>query len=61
MAMRKIVNKETGVNPKTHVGRLGEMWISDEDTVIRMGDNVTPGGVPSNSRLQNGDFVAPIA
>jgi len=25
-----------------------------------MGDNVTPGGVPSNSRLQNGAYQAPM-
>ena len=61
MPMRKIVNKETGVDPTDYVGELGEAWISDNDTLLRIGDGVTPGGAPVNNRLQNGAFSAPMA
>ena len=60
MSMRKIVNKETGVDPVDYVGEFGEAWMSDNDTLIRMGDGQTPGGVPLNNRLQNGAFTAPM-
>jgi hypothetical protein len=60
MSMRKIVNKETGVEPTEYVGEFGEAWLSDNDTLLRIGDGQTPGGVPLNNRLQNGTFTAPM-
>jgi len=46
MATRRFTSKEVAQLPGTYIGQYGELWIGDDDTVLRVGNNVTPGGVP---------------
>ena len=34
-----------------HVGQVGEMWWCPQDNILRIGDGVTPGGIPVGSNL----------
>ena len=43
--MRKVISKDIQDNADTYIGRKGEIWISEDNTLIRVGDNTTPGGV----------------
>lgn len=45
MATRRFTSKEVAQLPSTYVGQYGELWIGDDDTVLRVGNNTTPGGV----------------
>lgn len=46
MATRRFTSKEVAQLPATYVGQYGELWMGDDDTVLRVGNNTTPGGVP---------------
>lgn len=45
MATRRFISKEVAILPTQYVGQFGEVWIGDDDTVLRVGNNITPGGV----------------
>jgi hypothetical protein len=45
MATRRFTSKEVAQLPSTYVGQYGEIWIGDDDTVLRVGNSSTPGGI----------------
>lgn len=46
MATRRFTSKEVAQLPSTYIGQYGELWMGDDDTTLRVGNNTTPGGVP---------------
>lgn len=46
MAIKRFVHKETALRGAEYIGNYGELWIDDEDSILRIGDRVTPGGIP---------------
>jgi len=45
MATRRFISKEVTIVPSTYVGQHGELWIGDDDTTLRVGNDTTPGGI----------------
>ena len=45
MATRRFISKEVTIVPSTYVGQYGELWIGDDDTTLRVGNDTTPGGI----------------
>lgn len=45
MAIKRFVHKETALKGSEYIGNYGELWIDDEDSILRIGDRVTPGGI----------------
>lgn len=46
MAIRRFISKELTYRDDTYIGQYGELWISDTGTILRVGNNTTPGGIP---------------
>lgn len=57
--MRKFISKEVQINADNYVGHKGELWVSEDNTILRVGNNTTAGGVEigvgSASGLSNGN------
>lgn len=49
MAIRKFISKELTYRDDTYIGQYGELWMSDTGTTLRVGDNITPGGIEVGS------------
>ena len=59
MATRKFISKENNLNPETYIGAKGELWVSDEDGSLRLGDGSSPGGTDiSSGGSGNGTEIA---
>ena len=63
--MRKFVSKDIQMHADDYVGFKGELWVSEDNTILRVGDNSTPGGgeisVGTASSLANGNAVLSLS
>jgi len=44
----------------SYVGRIGEIWYCLSDYILRIGDGVTPGGVPVNGTAEQYDRLVDV-
>jgi hypothetical protein len=58
MAIRSVITKFEPINPNTHPGFAGELWVDNITGTLHLGDGATPGGQAALTYNFNGGGMA---